>query len=136
MLTVFTANFYSICHCPHMAVTPHSLSHKSHKQKESCCHEASGTAKISTDHPKPCDKPCNEKDGCTGTHAVKFSLLEKQTAEQVALHPLFAVAFTHHFIIPLEILPFSGNPEGNIDNEWRHKHSPPDLQALYQRFLI
>jgi hypothetical protein len=119
-----------------MAVTSHSLSHSSHQQKASCCHEASCTAKGRTDHPKPCEKPCSENDGCCGTHAVKFSLLEKQTAAQVALHPQFAVAFTHHYILPPEFLPSSGNSEGNVDNEWRHKHSPPDLQALYQRFLI
>lgn len=136
MLTVFAANFYSICHCPSVAVNPHSPSHRSHLQKGSCCSEAYCTGKNSTGYSKPCKNPCSENDGCCSTHAVKFSLLEKQTAGQIALHPLFAVAFTHHFIISPESLPSTAKPEGIIDNEWRYKHSPPDLQALYQRFLI
>jgi hypothetical protein len=133
MLTVFTANFYSVCHCKDMVVSHPALSQVSHhhEEKDTCCDDEK-TEKNCTDH----HKPCNEKDGCCGTHAVKFSLLEKQTAEQITLHPLFAVAFTQHFIIPLEIIPLSGNTEGKIEQEWLHKHSPPDLQSLYQRFLI
>jgi hypothetical protein len=134
LLTVFTANFYSICHCRDMAISRHTLSHRSqgHERKSCCQKEPPADKPCADDH----HKPCNGKDGCCGTHAVKFSLLEKQTAEQVTLHPVFAAAFTHHFIIPLHIIFPAGNPEGKIDDEWRHRHSPPDFQALYQRFLI
>ncbi|HEX9511867.1 MAG TPA: hypothetical protein VF939_15355 [Puia sp.] len=135
MLTVFTANFYSICHCRDMAITRPALSHRSQgHERKSCCQEdpRADNACADADH----HTPCNEKDGCCGTHAVKFSLLEKQTAEPITLHPVFAVAFTHHFVIAPPIIPSSRHIEGKIDNEWLHRHSPPDFQALYQRFLI
>ncbi len=133
LLTLFTANFYSICHCRQLTVTRHALSHDSHKQKKSCCcYEAPHADKTCANQ----HKPCNEKDGCGATHAVKFSLLEKQAVGPITLHPLSAVAFTNHFITPLDIFPHSGNSEDHIGHEWQHKHSPPDLQSLYQRFLI
>jgi hypothetical protein len=135
MLTVFAANFYSVCHCRHMAISnsnPVAFDGiKGHEKDQDCDDDHCSDKSCADNH-----KPCNEKDGCCGTHAVKFSLLEKQTAEQITLHPLFTVAFTQHFIIPLEIIPLSGNTEGKIEQEWLHKHSPPDLQSLYQRFLI
>jgi hypothetical protein len=68
-------------------------------------------------------------------HAVKWSLLEKQTADPISFHPVFFAAFLHHFIIPIDIT--SSLPsECKIEDKWLHKHSPPDLQSLYQRFLI
>jgi len=135
MLTVFAANFYNICHCRHMVISNSNLpvfnGIKGHEETQDCDGDHCSDKTCTDNH-----KPCNEKNGCCGTHAIKFSLLEKQVAEQITLHPLFAVAFTQHFIISIDIIPLSGNTEGRIEQEWLHKHSPPDLQSLYQRFLI
>ena len=147
LLTVFTANFYSVCHCQNTALTRHTLSHANprhpqHQHKMSCCADNSAPGKTCPDQSAPAktgpdqSTPCNKKDGCCGTHAVKFSLLEKQAAAPISLHPLFAVALTHHFILPLDITLPSGPVEDRIDPQWQHKHSPPDLQSFYQRFLI
>lgn len=132
LLTVFTANFYCVCHCKDMTVSHPAFSRVSHhhEEKETCC-DNEQTEKNCTDH----HKPCGEKDGCCGTHAVKFSLLEKQTVDPITFHPVFFAAFIHHFIIPTNILP-SRHSGGRIEDKWLHKHSPPDLQSLYQRFLI
>ncbi|HTI92829.1 MAG TPA: hypothetical protein VL727_19665 [Puia sp.] len=136
MLTVFAANFYSVCHCRHLAISNSNLpvafdGIKGHEKDQDCDHDHCSDKTCADNH-----KPCNEKDGCCGTHAIKFSQQEKQAAEQITLQPLFVAAFTRHFIMPLDILLLSCNREGGIEQEWLHKHSPPDLQSLYQRYLI
>ncbi len=107
-------------------------SHTTQTHKMSCCDDHPATGKTHDDQPTP----CSGNDGCCGTHAVKFSLLDKQAAEPFSLHPVVAVAFVHHFIVPLNITLFTGPAQDRIDTQWWHKHSPPDLQSLYQRFLI
>jgi hypothetical protein len=130
LLTIFIANFYSVCRCKHMAVSQLSHHEQKHHEKDECCDDEQIEKTCAGHH-----KPCSEKDGCCGTHAIKFSLLEKQTAEPITFHPAFFAAFIHHFIIPTDISP-SIPSEGKIEAKWLHKHSPPDLQSLYQRFLI
>ena len=131
LLTVFAANFCAICHCGEMVVTRHTLAHTNPTHKNSCCQESCRSANSdATPH-----KPCNEQGGCCGAHAIKFGLLEKQTVEPIHIDALFAVAITPYFIVSPEI-PLPGHVQGHIGYEWRHKHSPPDLQSLYQRFLI
>ncbi len=138
LLTVFTANFYSVCHCKDMAPSRPALaqraSHhdgKHHEEKDDCCRDDIQSPKDCSDHHCPRD----EKNGCCGTHAVKWSLLEKQAAYPISSYPVFFAAFTHHFIIPTD-LTLSLPSKGKIQDKWLHKHSPPDLQSLYQRFLI
>lgn len=137
LLTVFAANFYSVCHCKDMAPSHPALAHvrhhegKHHTEKDACCGDDLQPQKTCAGD----DCPCDENNGCCGMHAVKWSLLEKQTADPISLHPVFFAAFFGHFIIPTDSTP-SLPSEGRIEDKWLHKHSPPDLQSLYQRFLI
>lgn len=128
LLTVFAANLIAVCHCRHTL----SQGDQAAKQKAVCC---SGVPK--TDETCAAGhKPCDEKDGCCGTHVLQFGLLEKQTADAITLRPLYAVALAHSFIFSLETLAASGHAELRIGEEWLHKHPPPDFQSLYQRYLI
>jgi len=131
LLTIFAANLYGVCHCSNMDIRI-AQARATQTHKMSCCDDHRATGKTHDDKPTP----CSGNDGCGGTHAVKFSLLDKQAAEPFSLHPIVAVAFVHHFIISPDNAVFTGPAQDRIDTQWRHKHSPPDLQSLYQRFLI
>lgn len=114
LLIIFTANFSVVCHCSAHAATMAS--------QHSCC-----------GHQQPPHRPCDDKGGCPATQALKFNLLEKQVPASVHPGPLFAAIVTNHLIlIPVSIL----LPTRSGDGQYLHKHPPPDLQALYQRFLI
>ena len=63
-------------------------------------------------------------------HAMKFNLLEKQTAHQVTPEPLFPLT--------LALLPPATEPITIVTvlSSTPFRHPPPDLQSLYQCFLI
>ncbi len=135
ILTVFAANFCAVCHCRHIAIMDVSYGAseqgKMHGEKADCCdRHCTGTNCAAA------QTPSNGKGGCSRTQAIKFSLLEKQTAQQINLHPLSSIALTHNFIYFIDS-PLSSIKKGDkILNEWLNKQSPPNFQALYQRFLI
>ena len=109
MLTVFAANFMVVCHCSARAAG------------HACC--------VKKEH-KP---PCKDAGGCTGAHAVKFNLTEKQASSKIQIDPLYAVM---HAPQPVLI----ASPADEIDYPCPQKlpprYSPPDLLSLYQCFLI
>ena len=109
MLTVFAANFMVVCHC----------SARTMPAQHACCEK-----KV------PC-KDGKDDNGCSGMHAVKFNLLEKQTADPVAIGDLYlsVTLFDWQMKAPDEapqVAPEQSQP----------LHPPPDLQSLYQVFLI
>ena len=119
---IFTANFSVVCHCSAHAA-PMALRH-------SCCGNHRQDDTKGPDQ-RASHRSCDDKGGCPAIHAVKFNLLEKQVPSVVHAVPLFAALLTTHFIIIPEFLPTRSG-----DCPYLHKHPPPDLQALYQRFLI
>jgi hypothetical protein len=138
LLIIFTANFCVVCHCSASAA-PVASSHRdsccesqSHQAGDhSCCQQHRHGAAKGPDQ-KASHRSCDDKGGCPATHALKFNLLEKQVAASVHPGPLFAALVTHLFFVP------ASTSLSTISREcpYLHKHSPPDLQALYQRFLI
>ena len=116
LLIIFTANFSVVCHCSAGAAPIAS------SRRNSCCES----------HQKASHRPCDDKGGCPATHALKFNLSEKQIPASVHPEPLFVALITEHFSTPAAI----ALPTTSRECVYLHKHSPPDLQALYQRFLI
>ena len=108
MLTVFAANFMVVCHCPVRTV------------EHACC------AKKET---KP---PCNDDNGCSGMHAVKFNLLEKQASPHVELAPLYAIVL----IREEPVLKNDAGSQRMLSDKTFYAGSPPDIQSLYQCFRI
>jgi len=114
MLTVFTVNFGAICHCAAgTAAAP---------ARHSCCSHAEKAPENK--------QPCNDGNGCSGMHAVKFNLLEKQASQTIAPEPLFPMTLPIRLLAPA-ILITKTFPEIPP-----HKHPPPDRQVLFQCFLI
>lgn len=110
LLTVFTVNFMAICHCSSGRVMEHS-----------CC------AKKET---RP---PCKDDNGCSGKHAVKFNLLEKQVSSHIELdHPLYALVYITYD----QQMEMHAGTEPTSSGKWPPAYSPPDLQSLYQCFRI
>ena len=134
LLIIFTANFSVVCHCSTSAATlafPQQNSccesQSRHDGRHSCCQQHGHAVAKSTSH-----RSCDDKGGCPATHALKFNLSEKQVPASVHPGPLFAALIPEHFIAPASI----ALPTTSRECQYLHKHSPPDLQALYQRFLI
>ena len=116
MLITFTVNFCVICHCAAKAAPA---------GKASPCHGCCGESK----HPTQSGSKKHTGD-CSGMQAVKFNLLEKQVEGSVGLAELPILFITHlHFTPAVTVLPVANSRR--IDH-----YVPPDLQALYQRFLI
>jgi hypothetical protein len=118
LLITFISNFFVVCHCQaHEAAT---VTHR-----HSCC---CGSTAATAHHPS------HDDNDCPATHAVKFNLQEKQVASNFfAAAPMVAV-IAEHFIIAV-----NGSfvmDEAPFRKIYFYKHSPPDFQSLYQRFLI
>jgi len=117
MLTAFTANFAVFCHCneARAEAAPAASSSPVH----TCC---AGT-------PDPASPL-----GCHGMQAMKFNLLEKQlTATIHPAAPPVTDVISHYAV--LSAIPSTAKK--TIPHErGANKHAPPDLLALYQRFLI
>jgi len=114
MLVVFTVNFCVICHCAANAA-PRAVH----------CHSC-------------CEKKSSKKEGhegCSGMQAVKFNLLEKQVSSSITSgdQPVLLINHIYSVCVPVRL---SGGDKPIIPDQWVYKHAPPDLQALYQRFLI
>ena len=125
MLAVFTANLLAICHCADAATVASVAKH-------SCC-EAKHTDKDECTNPKPL---CNHKDGCHEGNGIKFNLLDKQASEKIDLSPIFATAFVHHYLSSIFALQQTLNSGKFFDKDRLQYYPPPDLQVLYQTFLI
>jgi len=95
-----------VCHCSARTKTP----------QHSCCEKKT---------------PCKDDNGCSGTHAVKFNLLEKQTADPVMIaEPLVSIT-----LFDWQLKAPDQQPQ-TIPEQSHPVHPPPDLQSLYQVFLI
>jgi hypothetical protein len=109
MLTVFAANFLVVCHCSARA------------ERHTCCVKKEQKA------------PCKDDGGCTGTHAVKFNLTEKQASSKIQIDPLYAVM---HAPQPVLIVSPAEEIFYPCPRKRPARYSPPDLLSLYQCFLI
>ncbi len=116
MLVVFTVNFCVICHCAANAAPKAVHCH-------SCCEK------------KDDKSGGSNHNGCSGMQAVKFNLLEKQVSSPVSSgeQPVALISPLYHLLAPVKL---PANSDHGISDQWAYKHAPPDLQALYQRFLI
>ncbi|HEY4286703.1 MAG TPA: hypothetical protein VGN00_06345 [Puia sp.] len=120
MLVTFTVNFCVICHCAAKA-TPVKGGHC-----HSCC---------SSYEKKGDKKKGSESHGCQGMQAIKFNLLEKQVSTPISSgeQPVMLISFNYSILVPGQLVAVGNRV---ISDEGVYKHSPPDLQVLYQRFLI
>ena len=109
MLVAFTTSFTVFCHCATTAV------------HATCCCE------------KKAPKHSDNRD-CQGMQAVKFNLLEKQTADHILASPAPVTAIITTNITLEPALP--GTEKKKLPEQWSYKHSPPDRHSLYQCFLI
>ena len=106
LLSVFTANFTVFCHC-------------------------------ATASPSCCEKKTNQKrndHGCQGMQAVKFNLLEKQTAASIHAGASPVIILAQAALAPA--VPVFRVVPPSLPSTWSSKHPPPDLLSLYQCFLI
>ena len=116
LLLTFSISFTVFCHCAVAAVAPAT---------PSCCHHA-------------CQKkaPGGADDhGCQGMQAVKFNLLEKQTADPIhpAATPLTALVLWSEQPVSIALIQ---TERRKLPQQWSYKHSPPNRLSLYQCFLI
>ena len=116
MLVVFAANFLIFCHCAARAEGRH----------HSCCEKMEcGAASARGKAPK--------HSGCQGMQAVRFNLVEKQVASSIAPGEIPVILLTFAPVV----VPVAPVKEGFRHGGWRaYPYAPPDLQVLYQRFLI
>ena len=135
MLTAFSANFAVFCHCNEASATAAAAS-------------SSPDLPSSCEHSSPPVHPCCEKKarsctgapdpgsplGCHGMQAMKFNLLEKQLTATIhpAAPPVISVIFAY---VVLPAIPSTAKKAIPYERG-ANKHAPPDLLALYQRFLI
>jgi hypothetical protein len=118
LLITFVSNFFVVCHC--QANEAPAVAHR-----HSCCCGKAETAQHPSSH---------DDNDCPATHAVKFNLLEKQVASTFfAVAPMVAVV-AEHFIVAVN--GGFAKDEAPFRQIYFYKHSPPDFQSLYQRFLI
>lgn len=114
MLVTFSVSFTVFCHCAVLAAVaaPVSCQH---------CHKKAA---------KQQDDP-----GCQGMRAVRFNLLEKQTADPIHAAPAPLTALIARIDYPLSIL-LASTERIKLPQQWSYKHSPPDRLSLYQCLLI
>src|ERR1700754_3011598 len=123
MLVAFTVNFCVICHCAASAAPVMKGGH---------CHACCGS-----DAEKKGEKMTGHatNHGCQGMQAVKFNLLEKQVSSPISSgeQPVMLISFNYSILLTGQLV-----AKGNraVSDQWVYKHAPPDLQVLYQRFLI
>lgn len=114
MLMTFSVSFTVFCHCAAMAAAA-AAPHCQH------CHKKA---------PKQQDD-----SGCQGMQAVRFNLLEKQTADPIHAAPAPLTAVIARVEYPLSIL-LAPTEKTKLPEQWSYKHSPPDRLSLLQCFLI
>jgi hypothetical protein len=121
-VVVFTANLFAVCHCSEgTPVTGAS--------KHSCCEAKQGGSN------ETCAKhPCNPKDGCCESKA-EFNSLDRQTCEKLDLNRMITVTLPDDFIKTIHLAQ-DPNAKRALHQDQLLYYSPPDLQTLYQRFLI
>jgi hypothetical protein len=112
LLTVFAANFFVVCHCSARAARP--------AEHPSCC------SKKVEERP-----PCKDGNECGGMHAMKFNLLEKQTAKEITTGAQAAMV-----VSILEWPVRAVHVTRTFTDTYTYQHPPPDYQSLYQCFLI
>ena len=115
MLVTFSVSFTLFCHCAAMAAS------------------AAGRVRCAHCH-KPTHKQTDES-GCQGMQAVRFNLLEKQTADPIhpAPAPLTALIAWSEYPTSTGVV---STEKRHLPQRWLYKHSPPDRLSLYQCFLI
>ena len=122
MLVAFTVNFCVICHCAAAAVPVRGWH----------CHACCGGSGSDSGAR---EKKGKEGHGCQGMQAVKFNLLEKQVSSPISSgeQPVMLISFNYSVLVPDRLVADGSNVTAD---QWVYRHSPPDLQVLYQRFLI
>jgi hypothetical protein len=118
LLITFVSNFFVVCHC--QAQDAPAVAHR-----HSCCCGKAATAQHPSSH---------EDNDCPATHAVKFNLLEKQVASTFFAGARMVAIVAGHLIVAVNS--DFAKDETPFRKIYFYKHSPPDLQSLYQRFLI
>jgi hypothetical protein len=122
MLVAFTVNFCVICHCAANAAPVIKGAH---------CHSCCGSDEMKDGKKKGGE----ENRGCQGMQAIKFNLLEKQVSSSISSgkQPVMLISFNYSILVPGRLV-----ADGNraVPDLWVYKHASPDLQILYQRFLI
>jgi hypothetical protein len=121
MLMSFTVSFTVFCHCACTAAAGALNTSSCGHHHSTCCKKRS---------PKQSDK-----GGCQGMQAVRFNLLEKQTAEPVhpAPTPLTALVLWNEQPATIAL---PQTEKRKLPQQWSYKHSPPNRLSLYQCFLI
>lgn len=122
MLVAFTVNYCVICHCAASAAPRGDrMGHCS-----ACCEKQEG---------KVDRKGQAGHNDCQGMQAVKFNLLEKQVSSSITSgeQPVMLVSYGYTILAADRL---ALDKDRAIPDQWVYKHSPPDLQVLYQRFLI
>jgi len=102
------------------------------------CHCAATAAVAAPAHCPHCHKKASKQpgdSGCQGMQAVKFNLLERQTADVIHASPAPLMALIARAECPLSIT-FASTQRRQLPEPWSYKHSPPDRLSLYQCFLI
>ena len=117
LLITFVSNFFVVCHC--QAHDAPAVAHR-----HSCCCGKAATAQ----------HPSHEDNDCPATHALKFNLLEKQVASTFFARAPMIAAVAGHLIVAVN--DGFARDETPFRKIYFYKHSPPDFQSLYQRFLI
>ncbi len=116
LLVIFSTSFTVFCHCAAMAASAPAT--------PSCCHACHKKA------PKQADD-----QGCQGMQAVRFNLLEKQTAHQILPAPAPFTGSLTRPAMPVSITLIQ-TEKRKLPQQWSYKHSPPNRLSLYQCFLI
>lgn len=115
MLVAFMVNFCVICHC---------AAREAPVMKGGHCHGCCSS-----------EKKGQKSGGCQGMQAVRFNLLEKQVSSPIGSgeQPVMPISFNYSLLIPGRLI---ADGFRVVYDQWVYKHAPPDLQVLYQRFLI
>ena len=128
LLVVFTTSFTVFCHCTGAAADPAmKTSRTSQNCHRSCCDKMPGSPKQI--------KHRQEHNDCQGMQAVRFNLLEKQTADPIHPAPTPLIALVRWNEYPVTIA-LPQTEKRKLPQQWSYKHSPPNRLSLYQCFLI
>ena len=119
MLVVFAANFLVFCHCAARA--------EACGRAHSCCEKKACAAS------RPMSPESSKHSDCQGMQAVRFNLVEKQVSASIGTGELPVVVLS---LFPIMVAVSRTDDGFRRMDWWIYKYSPPDLQVLYQRFLI
>jgi hypothetical protein len=130
LLLTFSASFTIFCHCACAAAAAaahRAASADSESPRHSCCDKM-------PESPKQAKHQHSHRD-CQGMQAVRFNLLEKQTADPIHSAPAPFTGLIQWGEQPT-ITTLPQTEKRKLPQQWSYKHSPPNRLSLYQCFLI